>query len=59
MARCGYQWVTRTQLCDAPTGDSGEGFRLRLVQLIKDTGTYEMRQMVYLGFRVVLDGKKS
>ena len=29
------------------------------IDWIKDTGTYEMGQMVYLGFRVVLDGKKS
>ena len=27
--------------------------------VIKDTDAYEMGQMVYLEFRVVLDGKKS
>ena len=32
---------------------------LAIGSCLKDTGTYEMRQMVYLGFRVVLDGKKS
>ena len=26
---------------------------------LKDTGDYEIREMVYWGFRIVLDGKKS
>ena len=31
----------------------------RFIIAVKDTGAYEIIEMVYLRFRVVLDGKKS